>query len=169
MQYQITTSRLLIEPLQLSDNNFILELVNTKGWLDFIGDRNLHSQEDVTAYIDKINNNQNVKYWVVKLNDTNTSIGIITLIKRNYLQHHDIGFAFLPNYFGKGFAYEATKAVLQNIAHQHTHFLAITISANTNSINLLKKMGLIFDKSIVENGEELQIWRMRVENIYTLS
>src|SRR4051794_25146970 len=104
----VVTSRLMIKPLTLEDNNFIFELVNTKGWLKFIGKRNITSLHESSAYIQRILENENIFYWVVKLRDNQHSIGIITYIKRTYLDHHDIGFAFLPKFCNKGYAYEAT-------------------------------------------------------------
>jgi RimJ/RimL family protein N-acetyltransferase len=40
------TERLLLRPFNTDDAPFILELVNSPGWLQFIGDRNIHSIED---------------------------------------------------------------------------------------------------------------------------
>src|SRR5215218_9705823 len=93
----LITERLLIIPLATSDDSFILELVNTEGWISFIGNRNITSQVEAKAYIQKILENSNCSYWVVKLKEQQQSIGIITYIKRDYLEHHDIGFAFLPD------------------------------------------------------------------------
>src|SRR4051812_3265439 len=107
VQTFIVTSRLVIKPLTLEDDNFILELVNTKGWLKFIGNRNITSPDESSAYIQRILENENIFYWVVKLKDDQVSIGIITYIKRTYLDYHDIGFASLPKFSKKGYAYEA--------------------------------------------------------------
>ena len=49
----IETDRLLIRPLSIVDDDFILELVNSEGWLRFIGDREVGSIEDARAYIQK--------------------------------------------------------------------------------------------------------------------
>jgi hypothetical protein len=67
IQTLLTTDRLLIEPLTVNDNNFILELVNTNGWIEFIGNRNVTSHIEATAYIQKIIDNPNTTYWVVKI------------------------------------------------------------------------------------------------------
>ncbi len=52
-QFSISTERLLINPLSTYDDYFILELLNTEGWIKFIGNRNIHSQADASAYIQK--------------------------------------------------------------------------------------------------------------------
>ena len=59
MYKQLETDRLLIRPIAASDSGFILELVNSAGWLQFIGDRNIRNTEDAKNYIRKIIDNQN--------------------------------------------------------------------------------------------------------------
>ena len=114
-QFVLTTPRLSITPLATEDAGFILELVNTEGWIKFIGDRNIHSEVDADTYIQKILANENITYWKVRLKDSEVKIGLVTLIKRDYLEHKDIGFAFLPHFSKSGYAFEATRAVLNKI------------------------------------------------------
>ena len=98
------TERLQLQKLTLHDVNFIFELVNTGAWIKFIGDRQVKTTADAIAYIEKITANPDVNYWVVKLKDSIVPLGVITFIKRNYLEQHDIGFAFLPQHAKKGHA-----------------------------------------------------------------
>ncbi len=167
IQCLLTTDRLLIEPLTINENNFILELVNTDGWIKFIGNRNVTSQVEATAYIQKIIDNPNTTYWVVKLKDNQTTIGIITFIKREYLEHHDIGFAFLPNFINNGYAYEATKAVLSNLIQSYnlSNILATTVNENISSIKLLKKLGLCFHKKIEVDKKILHVFQVSVDKL----
>src|SRR4051812_42363198 len=147
MVTNITTERLSLNALTVEDHHFLQELVNTNGWLQFIGDRNVHSKEDAVSYINKINSMQDTYYWVVRIIETQAPIGIVTFIKRAYLEHFDIGFAFLPNYNGKGYAYEAVKAILLLISSkpEHSIVLATVMPDNVNSIKLLTKLGFHFD------------------------
>ena len=80
-----STERLLLSPLSENDTVFMLELVNTPGWLRFIGDRNVHSEADALAYIHKIDSLTDVHYWVAKRKSDGTSLGVVTFIKRFYL------------------------------------------------------------------------------------
>ena len=164
MSLQFETEFLYIEPLTINDSMFILELVNTPGWLKFIGDRNVRSQEYAIAYINRIINNTEVAYWTVRLKTNLAPIGVITLIKRDYLPYHDLGFAFLPQYSGKGYAYEATKAVIFELSKIsfHTVLLAITIKNNQSSIKLLERSGFKFDKIIEIEFEELAVYEYRL-------
>src|SRR6476469_7277410 len=129
---QLSTDRLILKPLSPDDTEFIHALVNTEGWLKFIGDRNVHSPEDARAYVQKILDNPAVHYWAVSLKNNSHRIGIVTYIKRDYLDHPDLGFAFLPEHAGKGYAFEAAKTVLhfvlQNDGQQN--ILATTLPAN---------------------------------------
>jgi [ribosomal protein S5]-alanine N-acetyltransferase len=160
MQTTLTTSRLALNPLQLTDNPFIFELVNTPNWIKFIGDRNVHSFEDASNYIQKILDNPDAHYKIVRLKETSQPIGVITFIKRHYLDHSDIGFAFLPDFYKKGYAFEATKVVLDDIVSDktHTHILATTLKDNVNSIGLLEKLGLTYHKDILVGDDELMVF-----------
>jgi [ribosomal protein S5]-alanine N-acetyltransferase len=156
IQNTIITDRLNLEIINLDDYDFIMSLVNSKGWIEHIGDRNIHSKKDALAYIDKILETENFVYWVVKIKDANTPIGIISFLKRSYLENFDIGFAFLPNYNNYGYAYEAALAVLR-MASKTPEFsivLATTLFSNKSSIKLLTKLGFRFKEEIeVENNK----------------
>jgi len=161
MYFQIDTAYLSIDPLTTKDKDFIFELVNTPGWLKFIGDRNVRSPEYALEYINRILNNPNATYWTVRIKTDFKAVGVITLIKRDYLQHHDIGFAFLPEYSGKGYAFEATSAVMQRLAKEEAHsvLMAITVKDNFSSIKLLERLGFRFEKMINVENEELTSYR----------
>src|SRR5664279_3267525 len=157
MQTTYVTSRLFLSPLSADDAAFICELVNTEGWLRFIGDRKVTDHESAVAYIQKIMDNANVIYWVVRIKDVQKPIGVITLIKRDYLDFPDIGFAFLPAHAGKGYAYEAVKTVLDSLNSNPT-ILAITVQDNTRSIQLLEKLGFNLDKEVEQEGGTLLVY-----------
>jgi RimJ/RimL family protein N-acetyltransferase len=133
MQINYKTERLFLRELTAADNAFIFE---------FIGDRNIKTSEDADKYIQKIIANADVNYRVVILQKNDTAIGLVTCIKRNYLNHSDIGFAFLPVYNKQGYAFEATREVLNDLlkSGQHTTVLATTIPDNSfMSLLLIKK------------------------------
>jgi len=160
MQSPIFTGRLSLNVVTENDHEFMMELVNTNGWLQFIGDRNVHSKEDAIGYIKKVNATENLTYWVVRLKDDQTPVGVVSFIKRKYLDHFDIGFAFLPDHNGKGYAYEAASEVLAIASKmpQHATIVATTIPGNINSIKLLNKLGLHFDKEIEIDNEKLNLF-----------
>lgn len=149
------TGRLFIRQLSEKDIQFIFELLNTEGWIKYIGNRNIHSETDALTYIQKINENSDVVYYTVILKEVNAAIGLVTLIKRDYLNYRDIGFAFLPEHFHKGYAYEASKAILSTL---NENIIAITLPQNTSSVKLIKKLGLRFEKAIQTEHEHLFLY-----------
>ena len=160
MQNEIITERLSLNLLTIDDCDFVKRLVNTEGWIAFIGDRYVHTNDDAIAYVTKILNTENLFYWVVRTRDNNTPVGIISFMKRNYLENFDIGFAFLPEYNGNGYAYEAAKEVLSMVSKTPGYYpvVATTVPQNAKSIKLLTKLGLHFEKEIEVEDEVLQVY-----------
>ncbi len=157
---QLQTERLFLTLLQKEDAAFIKILVNTEGWIKFIGDRNIHSIPDAEAYIEKIISNPNIHYWVARTRELNKPVGVISFIKRDYLEHWDIGFALLPEVHKKGYAYEGAMCILKHNAGtgRHSQFLATVMSSNTTSVKLLEKMGLSFEKEITSDAGPLMLY-----------
>jgi len=161
----IETARLRLSSLAHGDSGFILELLNSPGWLAFIGDRNIRTKEDAEAYIAKIEANANTRYWVVRLKEQDSPVGIVTLIQRDYLEQPDIGFAFLPAHSKNGYAFEAAATVLENIMSSglYPEILATTVKENHQSIRLLEKSGLSFKREITNDNEVLLLYSIHAD------
>jgi ribosomal-protein-alanine N-acetyltransferase len=165
----LATERLVLREFEETDAAFVLELLNSKGWLEYIGDRGIGNIEAARKYI-------NEKYrpayhcegpamYLVELKEDGIRLGMCGLIKRAHLEHADIGFAFLPQFAGNGYAYEAAEAILQYAKDdlEMHHLLAIVIPDNAPSIRLLEKLNFEFEKMIHDNGEELKLYRKAVQ------
>jgi len=159
-QITLTSERLSLSLLQPTDAEFIYKLVNTPDWIKFIGDRKVTSKSKAEGFVQSIMDSVHVNYWVVRLREGNVPTGIMSLVKRDYLDSHDVGFAFLPEHTGKGLAYEASRVLLRHLAEENLFpkILATTIKDNSNSIALLEKLGFHFDKEIENGGEELVVY-----------
>ena len=48
----LETKRLQIREFEISDANFILELVNEPAWIKYIGDKNVHDLDDARNFIE---------------------------------------------------------------------------------------------------------------------
>lgn len=161
----MTTERLNLTVLDLSHASFLLELVNSPGWLEFIGERHVSSLQDAEKYVQKVLSQPGSTYWVVTLKDTEEPIGMITYIQRTYLPYRDIGFAFLPRYEKKGLAYEAAKSVIDLIVTQSSpeQIMATTKLNNVNSIRLLEKLGLKFQHEIEIDQDTMLLFTLHIE------
>jgi RimJ/RimL family protein N-acetyltransferase len=160
----LETQRLLIEPLSKNDYQFIFKLVNSEGWIKFIGNRNVNDEKEATGYIQKILDNKNYVCHVFRLKENKEPIGIITLIKRDNYNSPDIGFALLPHYEKKGFTYEAAKKYLDVLIKEaaYEEIIGITLNSNFKSIKLLEKLGLRFKEKRIDNNEELSIYSILI-------
>ena len=80
-------------------------------------------------------------------------------VKREGLPEADIGFAFLPQFEKKGFAFESASAVMKygREVLNLTHVLAITSKDNENSIKLLEKLGFKFERLIQLPGDPKEL------------
>jgi RimJ/RimL family protein N-acetyltransferase len=168
------TNRLIISKFTLKDAPFFKELVNTPSWLKYIGDRNIKTNEDAEKRIKEghVKSYETYGFGFYKLHlkeENNKSIGTCGLIKRDTLEDVDIGFALLPEYEGKGFGYEASLAIMELAKHEFNleRLVAITLSSNPNSIKLLEKLGMTYEKTVkpFENDEELMLF---AKNLYDL-
>ncbi|NUO02585.1 MAG: GNAT family N-acetyltransferase [Saprospiraceae bacterium] len=163
MQHHLTTERLVLNSVTPADAGFVLELVNTPGWLKFIGDRQVHDLAAAEAYAQKMSNTENANSWVVRLRDGKTPIGVVSFLQRDYLEYRDIGFAFLPGYGKQGYAFEAASAVLNSLMEEGSYpcIYATTLPGNVNSIQLLEKLGLHYERMIRVGEEDLRLYAIK--------
>lgn len=150
----LETDRLILRRLTLEDAEFVLGLLNEPSWLHFIGDKGVRTLEDARAYILKgpveMYSRLGFGLYLVELKEEGLSIGMCGLLKRDSLNDVDIGFAFLPAYWGKGYAYEAAAAVMEysGAVLGLSRVVAITSPDNNRSAKLLEKLGLRFEEMV---------------------
>lgn len=150
----IETERLAFYKVTIADAPFIFELLNSPGWLKYIGDRGIKTLEDADQYIRKKilpdYDKPGIAAYAVRLKETGETLGMCGLYNRAGLVGIDIGFAFLPQYNGKGYALESARALLHHAQNNLglKKVIAITLPENLKSINLLKKIGLSFEEMV---------------------
>jgi ribosomal-protein-alanine N-acetyltransferase len=103
------TERLILRYFEVTEAPFILTLINTPSWLQFIGDRNVHTIQEAERYlfggaIESYETN-GFGFYLVQLKENLEPIGTCGLAKRSFLETPDFGFAFLPAYTGRGYAF----------------------------------------------------------------
>jgi RimJ/RimL family protein N-acetyltransferase len=159
----LETERLRLRELAAADGPFILELLNDPDFIRYVADRRVRTEEQARAYIA---NGPAASYaangfglWRVALKTGDTPIGVCGLIRREGLDDVDVGFAFLPPYRAKGYAYEAARAAL---AHGREalglkRIVAIVSPDNERSIRLLEKLGMRFERMVTLPGDDEEI------------
>lgn len=141
------TERLIVRHLTLADAEFIIDLLNQESFIRYIADKNVRNTADAEKYLQTGPIASYAKFGfglnLVLLKETSTIIGISGLLKREELEHPDLGYAFLPQYCGQGYALEAANAVLnQGVSTMKLNkVLAVTLPDNQSSNNLLVKAG----------------------------
>ncbi len=165
----IETERLILRELTTEDASFIFELLNDPSFIRYIGDKGVKCVEDAHQYIltgpvESYHQNGYGLYLVI-LKSIEKSIGLCGLVKRPTLPDADIGFAFLPTYRSKGYAYEAAAAVLsygQGVLGLK-RVLGITLPENNSSIKVLRKIGLRYDRMVRLKDEEKDLMLFTTE------
>ncbi|MEM7102803.1 MAG: GNAT family N-acetyltransferase [Bacteroidota bacterium] len=162
------TERLLLRPTSTEDAAFILELVNSPKWLEFIGDRNVRNIDDAVKYIESRITPQferlgYANYTVIRKSD-HVKLGSCGLYDREGLEDIDIGFAFLPEYEKRGYAFESANKLKEIAVSEFgiKELCAITVEENISSQNLLKKLGFEYSgkRKVTEKGEELMVFEL---------
>ena len=160
----LETERLLLRTPTTDDAAFMLRLVNEPSWLQYIGDRNVHTLEEAEQYLlngtIKSFETNGFGFGIVLLKETLAPIGMCGFVKRDFLDHPDLGFAFFPEYTRKGYAIEVATATLM---YGKTYLgmkdiAAITTHDNLPSISLLKKLGFKNETTVMVGEEELLLW-----------
>ena len=162
----LETERLVLRRLSSDDAEFILELLNQPSFLQYIGDKGVRNNDDAINYIQTgpVASYERFGFglYLVELKDTAVPIGICGLLKRDTLPDVDVGFAFLPDYWSRGYAFEAAAAVM-NYGKEVLglrRIVAITSLDNEASIRLLEKIGLKFERLIklAEDQPEVRLF-----------
>lgn len=147
----LDTERLALRTIAPDDAPFYLALVNDPAFIVYIGDRGIRTLD---AAREAIANGPMAmqaalghSLYLVERKDDGAPIGMCGLIKRDTLDDVDIGYAFLPQYRGHGYAREAAAAVCALAPTLGIRrLLAITSPDNAGSIALLLKLGLRFQR-----------------------
>lgn len=157
----------MLRRLTPGDAAFMRRLVNEPSWLEFIGDRGVRTEEDAREYL---RNGAIASYekhgfglWAVTLQNEDAPIGICGLVRRDFLDDVDLGFAYLPEFQGRGYGREAASAVVEFSRRELglRRLVAITVPPNRRSIALLEKLGFALEKKIQHpDGKETLLFAL---------
>lgn len=145
------------------DDAFILELLNDADFKRNIADRGVRTLEDARAYINEkfaaSYRRHGFGLWLVETKDAGAPAGICGLVKREELPGVDVGYAFLPAFRSKGYAYESAAAVLRHAREVlgFKRLYAVVNPDNAGSIRVLEKLGMKFERMHRLSGEEAEV------------
>ncbi|PCI70110.1 MAG: GNAT family N-acetyltransferase [Gammaproteobacteria bacterium] len=159
-------SRLLVRKFNHEDAEFIIQLLNEPSFIENIADKGIKNQQDAFKYLDDgpIASYKKFGFGLCMVEllppagsiKASVPIGMCGLIKREELEDVDLGYAFLPNYCGRGYAEESAKMVLEMAKKQFNlnRVVAITKVGNQSSEKLLRKLGFNYEKLLTMYADE---------------
>jgi RimJ/RimL family protein N-acetyltransferase len=159
----LETQRLVVRRLTTTDAGFILKLLNEPSFIKNIGDKGVRSEADAARYIETgpVNSYERNGFglYLVSLKEGDVPIGICGLLKRETLEDVDIGFAFLPEFWSRGYAVESAAAVMDYGRNTLglRRIAAITSPDNDGSIRVLEKIGFRFERMIHLSDSEPEV------------
>ncbi len=145
------------------DGEFMRVLVNDPEWIRFIGPRNVNDIAGARAMLRERYLPQYARlgfgFNAVERKQDAALVGMCGLIQRDYLPHPDIGFAYLPQYRGMGYALESARAVLDQARDlfKLPRVLAIATPENDRSIHLLTQLGLRYVDDVTTPGVDKRL------------
>jgi len=119
----------------------------SRGFRENIGDRGVRDLQGARDYIERARAGYAANgfgLWRADLKATGEATGLAGLVRRDGLDHPDVGYALLEPFWGQGLASEAAAACLR-YGHEVIGLetiVAITTQTNKGSIAVLRKIGM---------------------------
>lgn len=151
MELILETERLFLRKIKHQDIDDLFEMDSDPDVHKYIENKPVTSKEQVIAAIEMINKqytDNGIARWAVVEKQTNECIGWAGLkyIRENLNNHidfYDLGYRFKKKHWGKGYATESSKAIIEygfeNLGLNS--IFAITHAENKNSVKVLRKLG----------------------------
>jgi RimJ/RimL family protein N-acetyltransferase len=159
----IETERLSLREMSEADAGVVLEVLNDPDFIRYVADRGVRTIEDAKGYIEErfveSYRRNGFGLWLVEAKDEGVPVGICGLVQRASLPGVDIGYAFLPPFRGKGYAFEAASAVTAYARDVLglPRLYAITDPENNVSMRVLEKLGMKLERRVRLTPEESEV------------
>jgi len=156
----IETPRLHMRELTIEDADFVFKLVNEPSFLENIGDKGVRNLEDARQFILEgpwtSHRERGYGEFLVELKEGGDPIGLCGLLFRESLNVSDIGCAFLPKYWRRGYAYEAACAVMEygRSTLGIDKIVGLASEENLASIKMLEKLGMSFERTVKMSDDD---------------
>ncbi len=178
MKFLIETERLILRDLQETDDKGMFELDSNPVVHRYLGNKPITSIEQARNVIAGIRNqyaDNGIGRWAAIEKSSGNFIGwsglkFITTIENNRTHFHDVGYRFIPKYWGKGYATESAKAALQYGFNtlKLEEIIGTCHEENKASRRALEKCGLQFVEKFMHediNCDWLRISKQEWENL----
>ena len=165
----LETERLVLREVEAGDAAFILDLLNSAGFIANIGDRGVRTLDEAAGYIrERVLASyaaHGFGMWLAERKSDGGAVGLAGLVKRDGLDEPDLGYALVELAWGQGYAQEAAAAVLKHArdALGLRKLAAITTPENYASMAVLRKIGFTFQGMIELPGIERESTYFTVE------
>jgi len=149
---ELETARLTLRRFEFDDAPFVVELLNQPSFLKNIGDRGVRNVDDARRYLREGPMAMYEKYgfglWRASRRSDDVFVGMCGLLKRDILPDVDVGYAFLPEHWGQGYAFEAANASVELGARKFglKRIIGVVSDHNAASIRVLEKVGMRFER-----------------------
>ncbi len=160
---ELVTPRLTLRRLETSDAAFVMRLLNEPSFIENIGDKGVRSLEDAVRYMREgpmaMYEQFGFGLWHTARKSDGAAVGMCGLLKRDHLPDVDIGYAYLPEFWGKGLAFEAAEAVMHHAANKFglRRLIGVVSEGNSGSIRVLEKLGMEFERMFLMRPGEPEV------------
>jgi RimJ/RimL family protein N-acetyltransferase len=164
MKTIIETERLILKEITLEDKTEMLRLYSNEAVQKYTGEALIESMEEMEQAIEiRIKNYAKYGYgrWATFLKNGMQFVGWAGLAYLPEFDEIDLGYRFLPEYWGLGIGTEASHAILSYgfDTLQLKRIIAIAMKENKASTRVMEKVGMQFDKfAPYEPGGEDVVW-----------
>lgn len=164
----LETPRLRLRLPETGDAPFFLELLNDPDWHRFVNDPGVRDLAAAEAWIEArlldLYRRCGFTLYLVECKEDERPLGICGLVKRDSLEHVDLGFGFLPEFRCGGYAKEASLACMRHAKEDFglETLLAVTDHDNEAAGGLLTALGFLHEGDVqLEDGKTLRLFVTR--------
>ena len=160
---ELETARLSLRRFVLDDAPSIVELLTQPSFIRNIGDRGVRNVDDATRYLRDgplaMYEQYGFGLWRASRRVDDVFVGTCGLLKRDILPDVDVGYAFLPEHWGQGYACEAAKATIELGAGKFglRRVIGVVSEHNAASIRVLEKIGMRFECMYPMRADEPEV------------
>ena len=137
----------------------------------YVGDRGIRTLDEARVTLEegalRLYSEYGYGPYRVALKADDTAVGICGLFRREEFDEPDLGFSILPEYCGRGYAYEAACAVIEHARADLglRRLTAIVAPGNRPSVSLIRKLGFAFERMhrMVGDQDDVAIYALPLD------